>query len=176
MAQYFQKLPPEFYQGSSLLCWAAGSASWLRATRMGNATTEQLLARFKDYTNNDLSLPEGTTSDRTGGKAGGMIEVFRQLNILVTKVDRLDFTHDWIADKLRRKGHLLLLGGSGSMGHTQVIYGVGFPPDHFSVFDPLADSDPPRKMSGYKNIPIADIHDVDLDQPIYVGWASWAGP
>jgi hypothetical protein len=176
-AQVFQTLPPEFYQGNRLLCWTAGAASWLRAAQMGNATPNQLLDRFTDYTNNDLSLPEGPNdSDRVGGKTGGMMEVFRQLNILVLKVEKTKFTHDWIADKLLHKGPLLLMDVSGSVRHTWVIYGVGYPSDHFSVFDPLAASDPPKKRSGYKNIPIADIADVNPERPIYIGWASWAGP
>ena len=175
MPQYFLKLPPEFYQGDSLHCWAAGSASWLASTRMGNATTEQLLARFKLYTNADESLPEGVDTDRPGGKKGGMMEVFKQLNVHLVKLDRMDFTHAWIEDKLRRKGHLLIMGGLGNMGHTQVIYGVGYPPGHFSVFDPLSSDKPPRKMSGYKNLPIANVAE-EMGPPIYIGWAKWAGP
>jgi hypothetical protein len=177
MARYFLKLPVEFYQGSSLLCWAAGLASWLHATQIGNATTDQLLRRFEPYTNTDKSLPEGEVSNRPGGERGGMRAVFEQLAVLLVKMDRFDFTEEWITNHLRDKGHLLIMGAvGGDMGHTRVIYGVGYPPGHFSVFDPLSHDSPPKKMSGFRNIPIDDVRESFQELPIYVGWAKWAGP
>jgi hypothetical protein len=164
MSRYILSVPPVFYQ-TNLYCWAAGGASWLRATHLGNATPEQLIERFGGYMNKDGSLPEGSEPDDDDALKGGMQEVFRQLNAYIEKVD--DFTYAYALDKLKRKGHLLLLEGvGGDMGHTYVVYGVGVPSDdYFSVFDSL------RGSGCYRNRKFSSVS----GHGAYVGWAAWAG-
>jgi hypothetical protein len=167
MSRYILSVPPVFYQ-TDLYCWAAGGASWLRATKLGVATPEQLIARFGGYLNADGSLPEGDPDD-PGALKGGLKEVFRQLNVYLENITGFDFTYSYVSDKLKRKGHLLLLQGvGGDMGHTYVVYGVGVPSDdYFSVFDSL------RGSGGHRNRKFSE---VSGPNGIYVGWAAWAGP
>jgi hypothetical protein len=94
------------------------------------ATPDQLISRFVDYTfQDDGTLPEG--DGNTGGnfdppKKGGMKKVFSELGIELTKISRSSFTYEYVLGKLKAKGHLVLLKGTGhQMGHTFVIYGVG---------------------------------------------------
>src|SRR3984893_10542386 len=51
--------PEEIYQ-TGLLCWAAGSASWLRGTKRGNATVADLVKKYKERgkLDSDNALPE----------------------------------------------------------------------------------------------------------------------
>ncbi len=180
MAQYMLKLPTEFYQPTSLTCWAAAAASWLHATQIGVATTDQLIARFRPYENMDESLPMPSgTPDRIGGKRGGMRSVYEHLAIYVFRMDRGDFTDEWLRTTLKAKGHLiqmLSLDARDSLWHAKVVYGVGYPDGHYSVFDPLRSGARPGSMEGFANIDLADINSVDVDYTMWIGWAKWAGP
>src|SRR6478736_799941 len=61
---YVLKLPVQFYQDTDSHCWAAGAASWLRSTHMGNATTGTLVNRYKDYCDgNGYLVEEADSSD-----------------------------------------------------------------------------------------------------------------
>jgi papain like cysteine protease AvrRpt2 len=144
--------PGEIYQ-TGLLCWAAGSASWLQGTKRGTATVADLVKKYKERgkLDNDNALPERN-----------IIEVFNDIGIALKSMPAVDFTYCFVLEKLKTKGHLVLLSGSGGeMGHTRVVYGVGEPSnEHFSVFDPLDGQgfDTPRFSS--------------LSGNIYVGWAK----
>ncbi|WP_332696483.1 papain-like cysteine protease family protein [Bosea sp. (in: a-proteobacteria)] len=129
--------PPEIFQ-TSLYCWAAGAASWRRVKGRGSETVEDLVAQYGGYLNNDGSLPEGEPDDPTAQK-GGMKTVFAKMGIGIQSIPRRDFTYDYVFEKLKTKGHFLLMATSfGDMGHTYVVYGVGRPSqEHFSAFDPL---------------------------------------
>ena len=166
MSRYVLSVPPELYQ-RDLYCWAAGSASWLRAMKLGVATPDQLIIRFGAYLNSDGTLPEGARSSEAGVRPGGMQEVFRQLRISIENIAGSRFTYSYVSDKLRKKGHLLLLeGAGGDMGHTYVVYGVGVPSDgYFSVFDSL------RGSGGYRNRTLSEVH---RQARIYVGWSAAA--
>ena len=75
----------------------------------------------------------------------------------------VDFTYCFVLEKLKTKGHLVLLSGSPgvAMGHTRVVYGVGDPSnEHFSVFDPL-------NGHGFETPTFSS-----LRGNIYVGWAK----
>jgi hypothetical protein len=154
-----------FYQ-KQLYCWAAGGASWLRATQLGVATPEQL-TRFGGYLNSDGSLPEGDPDDPSALK-GGIKEVFRQVFVYLENIAGSDFTYSYVLDKLKKKGHLLLLQGvGGDMGHTYVVYGVGVPSDDsFSVFDSL------EGRGGHRN---RNFSEVTRSARIYIGWSARAG-
>ena len=75
----------------------------------------------------------------------------------------VDFTYCFVLEKLKTKGHLVLLSGSAgaSMGHTRVVYGVGDPSNEFfSVWDPLdGHGFELRRFS-------------ELTGNVYVGWAK----
>jgi hypothetical protein len=163
MAMYFLSVPPPFFQ-EELYCWAAGAASWLRAMKLGVATPEQLIIRFGPFMNRDGTLPEDVSCEE-GVAPGGMKEVFRQLRIFLTLIPRSEFNYWYVLDKLQRKGHLLLLEQvNGSMGHTTVIYGVGYPSDgFFSVFDPIG---------GYRNRPFTSVG----GDSVYIGWTALLPP
>ena len=122
--------PGEIYQ-TGLLCWAAGSASWLRGTGRGKATVADLVKKYKERgkLDSDNALPEAN-----------VIEVFLDIGIVLKNMPAVDFTYCYVLEKLKTKGHLVLLSGStgNPMGHTRVVYGVGDPSNEFfSVFDPL---------------------------------------
>jgi hypothetical protein len=167
MPRYMLSVPPPVYQ-TALYCWAAGASSWLRAMKRGVATPQQLIVRFGKFLNDDGTLPESSAPDDAGVEPGGMTEVFRQLRIHLTSIPRSTFTYDYVLDKLKRKGHLLLLEqAGGDMGHTNVVYGVGVPGDgYFSVFDPL------KGRGGHRNRRFADVG----GGTVIVGWTALAGP
>jgi hypothetical protein len=145
--------PGEIYQ-TGLLCWAAGSASWLRGTGRSNATVDDLVKKYKALgkLDGDNALPEEN-----------LIEVFLDIGISLQKIHAVDFTFCFVLEKLKTKGHLVLLAGSpgNPMGHTRVVYGVGDPSNEFfSVFDPL-------KGHGFEFRRFSE-----LSGDIYVGWAK----
>ena len=145
--------PEEIYQ-TRLLCWAAGSAVWLRATKRGNATVAELLKKYKERRklDSDDALPEQN-----------MIEVFDDMGISLHRIPAVDFTYCYVLEKLKTKGHLVLLSGhaGSSMGHTRVVWGVGDPSnEYFNVFDPL-------DGRGFELIRFSE-----LSGNVYVGWAK----
>lgn len=146
-------LPGNVSQGNALVCWAAGSASWLQGTKRGSATVEDLVKKYKaaGKVDNDGALPEEN-----------LIEVFRDIGIALKRMPAADFTYCFAREKLEKKGHLVLLYSSGgSLGHTRVLYGVGDPNNEsFNVFDPWMGK-------GY----ITRRFD-SLEGTIYVGWAK----
>jgi hypothetical protein len=146
-------VPEEIYQ-TGLLCWAAGSASWLRGTKRGTATVDDLKKKYQALGKLDSSdaLPEQNMS-----------EVFLDIGISLKSMPAVDFTYCFVLEKLKTKGHLVLMSGSAgnSMGHTRVVYGVGDPTnEYFSVFDPL-------KGHGFETPRFSG-----LSGNIYVGWAK----
>lgn len=144
-------VPPEIQQ-TSLRCWAAGSASWLGATKRGKATVDELIKKYKDKLLSGDALPEEKMS-----------EVFLDIGIFIKVMPAVDFTYCFVLEKLKTKGHLLLLSGhtGNDMGHTQVVYRVGEPTNqYFSVFDPL-------NGQGYKERAFSE-----LTGNVYVGWAK----
>jgi len=75
----------------------------------------------------------------------------------------VDFTYCYVLEKLKTKGHLVLLSGhaGSSMGHTRVVWGVGDPSnEYFNVFDPL-------DGRGFELIRFSE-----LSGNVYVGWAK----
>jgi hypothetical protein len=145
--------PPEIYQ-TGLLCWAAGSSSWLQATQRGSDTVADLVKKYKARGKLDSqdALPEEN-----------IIEVFSDIGIAVKSIPASEFTYCYVLEKLKTKGYMVLMSGSGgsSMGHTRVLYGVGDPSnEYFSVFDPL-------NGHGYELRRFSD-----LSGNIYVGWAK----
>lgn len=145
--------PEEIYQ-TGLLCWAAGSASWLRATKRGKATVADLVKKYRELgkLDSDSALPEQN-----------MIEVFLDIGISLTRMPAVDFTYCFVLEKLKTKGHLVLLSGSpgNAMGHTRVVYAVGDPSNEFfSVFDPL-------NGHGFELPRFSE-----LSGNVYVGWAK----
>lgn len=144
--------PGEIYQ-TGLLCWAAGSASWLRGTKRGNATVDELVKKYKERgkLDSDNALPEEN-----------VIDVFRDIGISLKSIPAVDFTYCYVVEKLKTKGHLVLLSGSAgnSMGHTRVVYGAGDPSNEFfDVFDPL-------NGHGFELRKFRE-----LSGNVYVGWA-----
>jgi len=146
--------PEEIYQ-TSLRCWAAGSAAWLRATKHGNATVDDLVKKYREHgklESDSDALPEDNMND-----------VFLDIGISLKLMPAVDFTYCFVLEKLKTKGHLVLLSGhhGSSMGHTQVVWGVGDPSNEFfNVFDPL-------KGQGFKSLKFSD-----LSGNVYVGWAK----
>ena len=146
-------VPGEIYQ-TGLLCWAAGSASWLSGTGRGTVTVADLVKKYKAAGKLDPqnALPEEN-----------IIEVFADIGIAMKTMPAVDFTYCFVLEKLKTKGHLVVLDGSPGipMGHTRVVYGVGDPSnEYFSVFDPLGGH-------GY------DVRKfTELSGTIYVGWAK----
>jgi len=151
--QFKLEAPGEIEQ-TGLLCWAAGSESWLKGTKRGKDTVTDLVKKYKGLGKLDSqdALPESN-----------MIEVFLDIGISLKNMPASDFTYCFVLEKLKTKGHLVLLAGSPGnlMGHTQVLYGVGDPTNEFfSVFDPL-------KGQGFKNRRFSE-----LSGNVYVGWAK----
>ena len=145
--------PGEIFQ-TGLLCWAAGSASWLVGTKRGKDTVADLVKKYKERgkLDSDNALPEEN-----------VIDVFLDIGISLKRIPAVDFTYCYVLEKLKTKGHLVLLSGSAgnSMGHTRVVYGVGDPSNEFfDVFDPLnGHGFELRKFS-------------ELSGNVYVGWAK----
>ena len=138
---YVLKLPVQFYQDTDSHCWAAGAASWLRSTHMGNATTGTLVNRYKDYCDgNGYLVEEADSSDMSVLKAGGIVEVFRLIGAHLKWMPRSEFTYDLAGAILRQKGLFLLVASrqdTDVIGHTRVVYGVGVPNEaYFSAFNP----------------------------------------
>jgi hypothetical protein len=124
--------PEEIFQ-TGLQCWAAGSAVWLRATKRGNPTVGDLVKKYKERgkVDSDGALPEAN-----------IMEVFDDIGISLQSIPAVDFTYCYVLEKLKTKGHLVLLSGHGDnpMGHTRVIWGVGDPSnEYFNVFDPIGE-------------------------------------
>jgi hypothetical protein len=161
-APFMLAQPPKFVQ-SGLFCWAAGTASWLRATKRDpNATDQKNVDRFTAYLNSDGSLPEGSEPDNADALKGGLRTVFGKMGIELENIPASDFTYSYVLDKLKTKGYLVLLEQSGgSMGHTFVVYGAGTPSEeYFSVFDSLA------LTGGYRNRKFSEVS----GGRVYVGW------
>jgi len=92
-----------------------------------------------------------------------MIEVFDDIGISLHRIPAVDFTYCYVLEKLKTKGHLVLLSGhaGSSMGHTRVVWGVGDPSnEYFNVFDPL-------DGRGFELIRFSE-----LSGNVYVGWAK----
>jgi Papain-like cysteine protease AvrRpt2 len=145
--------PEEIYQ-TGLLCWAAGSASWLRATGRGQVTVADLVKKYQ--ARGKLDADDALLEEN-------LFEVFLDIGIQLKRIPAVDFTFCYLLEKLKTKGHLVILSGSGSssMGHTRVVYGVGDPSNEFfSVFDPL-------KGHGYEMRRFRE-----LSGNIYIGWAK----
>jgi hypothetical protein len=144
---YMLRPPPVIKQGfGSVACWAAALASWLQVLGTFKVTQKNILLRYVGTAcvDPDLGLPYSSMDD-VFGEWGVKFKNF-------TKPEY--FTFDVIKDMLRKHGWLILARTRGSLGHTLVIYGVGFDKNgmpstnHMSVMDPL--------LGGYDNIPIAD--------------------
>lgn len=145
--------PEEIYQ-TSLRCWAAGSAIWLHATKRGTATVADLVKKYRER--GKLESGDALPEDN-------MAEVFLDIGIVLEKMPAVDFTYCYVLEKLKTKGHLVLLSGhpGDDLGHTRVVWGVGDPSnEYFSVFDPL-------ERHGFELIPFNS-----LTGNIYVGWAK----
>jgi hypothetical protein len=144
------KPPGEIYQ-SGLLCWAAGASSWLEGMNRPRKSIDDLVRAYKDKLDSQNSLLEKNITT-----------VFSHLGIEVTKMSAARFTWEFLLNKLKAKGHVLLMSQSGGdMGHTYVVYGVGEPSkEYFSVFNPL------RGSGGFDYMKFADLRGI-----IYVGWA-----
>ncbi len=145
--------PAEIFQ-ERLLCWAAASASWLRGTGRGSATVADLEKKYiaRGKVDSGGALPEEN-----------LFEVFSDIGIALKKMPAVDFTYCFVLEKLKTRGHLVLLSGDGSssMGHTRVVWGVGDPTnEQFSVFDPL-------HGHGFETPSFKD-----LRGNLYVGWAK----
>ena len=176
MAWYMLKPPVQFYQDTDAHCWAAGAASWLRSTHMGDATPDTLVRRYQDYCDYQGYLIEDKISNGIALKDGGIIEVFRLIGATLQRFPRSAFTYDMAKTILTKKGHFLLVAtrnDKDKIGHTRVVYGVGVPDeDNFSAFNPYQNRD--ERPSGYENIPFKDFNS---DKGfLYLGWAGWAGP
>jgi hypothetical protein len=125
--------PKAICQGDALYCWAAGGASWLRATGINpEATRDALIIRF------------GACMDEHGAIAEADIDdIFGELGARITPFSG-NFDYAFVRAELERSGHFLLLIGGSFTGHTLVVYGVGVDPDgkssrnYFSVFDPAS--------------------------------------
>jgi hypothetical protein len=177
MARYILKPPVKFFQDTDAHCWAAGAASWLRSTHIGNATPDVLVGRYKDYCDSDGYLVEDADSDDISVlKPGGIVEVFRQIGVLLVRRPRSDFTFALAQAILTQKGHFLLVASrkdTDVVGHTRVVYGVGVPDENFfSAFNPYRNET--DRPSGYENLPFGDFN-ADAGY-LYLGWAGWAGP
>jgi len=146
-------IPEEIYQ-EGLQCWAAGSAIWLHATNRGTATVADLLKKYHD---------RGKTDSQNALPEENLVEVFGDIGIALKSMPATDFTFCFVLEKLKTKGHLVLLSGhtGDPMGHTRVIYGVGEPTNEFfSAFNPL-------RNQGYETPRFSS-----LSGNIYVGWAK----
>jgi hypothetical protein len=177
MAWYMLKPPVQFYQDTDAHCWAAGAASWLRTTHIGNATPDVLVQRYKDYCDGNGYLVEDANSDDLSVVApGGIVEVFRLIGVILTRRSRSDFTYDFAKAILTQKGHFLLVASrkdTDVVGHTRVVYGVGVPDEgSFSAFNPYRNEN--DRPQGYENVPFSDFN--SDSGFLYVGWARWAGP
>jgi hypothetical protein len=177
MGWYVLKLPLQFYQDTDSHCWAAGAASWLRTTHIGNATPDVLVRRYAEYCNDQGYLVEDAASDEMSVvKAGGIVEVFRLIGCALTRIPREKFGFDIANTILRKKGHFLLVASrkdTDVVGHTRVVYGVGVPnDDSFSAFNPYRNET--ERPQGYENLPFTDFNTGPGN--IYLGWAGWAGP
>lgn len=145
--------PDEIYQ-TALRCWAAGSASWLHTTKHGTASVDDLVKKYRER--NKLEGGDALPEEN-------IIDVLLDIGIFVQKMPAVDFTYCFLLEKLKTKGHLLLMSGhpGSSMGHTRVVYGVGDPSNEFfNVFDPL-------DGHGYDLLRFSE-----LTGTIYVGWAK----
>jgi hypothetical protein len=174
---YILKPPVKFFQDTDSHCWAAGAASWLRSTHIGNAGPDDLVRRFRDYCDGNGYLVEDAESDDLSVlKAGGLVEVFRLIGAYLTLRPRSDFTYDLANRIIRKKGHFLLIATRSDadvIGHTRVVYGVGFPTeDWFSAFNPYENEE--ERPEGYENLPFSDFNQGEGN--LYLGWARWAGP
>ncbi|WZO97730.1 papain-like cysteine protease family protein [Isosphaeraceae bacterium EP7] len=150
----FKLEAPGDIQQKGLLCWAAGSASWLQGTKRGNTTVEELVKKFK---------AAGKLDSDNALREEHMIDVFLEIGITLKLMPAVDFTYCFALEKLKTKGHLVLMSGSpgNAMGHTRVVYGVGEPSnEYFNVFDPL-------ENHGYELRRFSE-----LSGNIYVGWAK----
>jgi hypothetical protein len=171
------KPPLEFYQDTPAHCWAAGAASWLRSTHMGNATPEMLVRRYADYCDGHGYLEEDADSDDLSVvKPGGIVEVFRLIGVYLTRRPRSEFTFELASRILKKKGHFLLIASGNNserVGHTRVVYGVGVPDDDsFSAFNPWRNDE--DRPSGYENVGFRGFN--SGSGYLYLGWARWAGP
>jgi hypothetical protein len=145
--------PEEIYQ-DGLQCWAAGSAIWLHATNKGTATVADLIKKYKE---------RGKIDSQSALPEENVFEVFGDIGIDLHKMRAVDFTFCFVLEKLKTKGHLVLLSGhvGDPMGHTRVVYGVGEPTNEFfNAFNPL-------RNQGYET-PRLD----SLTGNIFVGWAK----
>ena len=146
--------PPDDISQTVLRCWAAGSAIWLRATKRGNATVDDLVNKYKERGKLIAgdALPEPN-----------IIEVFDDIGISVQNIPAVDFTYCYLLEKLKTKGHLVLMSGhpGSDLGHTRVVWGVGEPSnEYFNAFNPL-------DGWGFELVRFSD-----LSGNVYVGWAK----
>jgi hypothetical protein len=81
-------VPGEVYQ-EGLLCWAAGSSSWLQGTGRGNATVADLVKKYKasGKLDSDNSLPEEN-----------IIDVFSDIGIALKSMPAVDFTYCFVLE------------------------------------------------------------------------------
>lgn len=173
MSRYVLTPPPNDptkFKEDALLCWAAGLAALINVEKLGNWSTQQVHENFILYENADGSVPETGGSPDQDGKSGGIGEIARQLNVYTTTISCSTFDYNYISDKLRNKGHVLIMyQWDGDMGHTQIVYGVGVDTDDYiSIFDPM------KSATDYQNIPITQVS--SSGDNLYVGWAAWHGP
>jgi hypothetical protein len=157
MARYILSVPPEYYQ-TGFYCWAAGSASWLKAMKMGVATPNDLVIRFGQHLDDEGALIEKK-----------MPTVFRELGLSLYRNYSQDVNYSFLRYYLEKKGHILLMfSTAGSdVGHTYVVYGVGYPSDaYFNVFNPL------KGEGGYQHVPFTWLRR-NTDR-VYLAWSAAA--
>jgi hypothetical protein len=174
---YILKPPVKIFQDTDSHCWAAGAASWLQTTHIGNATRDQLVRKFKDYCDGDGYLVEDADSDDISVlKPGGIREVFRLIGVHLVLAPRSEFTYELANKILRKKGHFLLIATRNDtdvIGHTRVVYGIGYPNEAwFSAFNPYENEE--DRPEGYENLPFTDFNGGEGN--LYLGWPRWAGP
>jgi hypothetical protein len=137
-----------------LRCWAAGSAIWLRVTKRGNATIDDLVKKYKER--GKLIAGDALPEEN-------IIEVFDDIGISVRNMPAVDFTYCFLLEKLKTKGHVVLMSGvpGSDLGHTRVVWGVGNPSNEFfNAFNPL-------KGQGFEEKKFSD-----FSGNVYVGWAK----
>lgn len=142
----YRKLPPAVRQHDSYMCWAAATESWLKAVVGGSPPTQDDLAGM--YSSGPNGRLEPTDFPKVASGEGMAYKV-----ILAKNLDT-----SFIADKLRKKGHVLLIYNlpSGKVSHANVVYGVGYPEGKdlkISVMDPETATYVNRPSSFYANAP-----------------------
>lgn len=156
MASYYRRLPPLVAQTMSDSCWAASLESWTRV--MSGRAPQRQQDLIDAYANADNGGLDPTT---------GIPPLADDIGLSYEVVVGSDVTDEYLADKLRSSGHLILVYNTGGgFSHAVVVYGVGRPSGgalNASVMNP-------EHGGRYLNVPLTTLHAVDY---ILVMWSAW---